>query len=136
MRYFIDANIFLEVQLGDKRKEECIKFFRRLQEGEVTATISDFIIYTSLIQIDVNLKSAKVMKDFILFVKSLEDLEIFRPDIETIMKAIGFAKKYNLDFDDALVVSSMLANKIKKLVSFDKDFDKVREIERIEPNQI
>lgn len=136
MRCFIDANIFLEVQLDDERKDECIQFFGEIQEGKIAATISDFIIYTSLIQIDVNLKSAKVMNDFILFLKSLESLEIFRPDIETIIKAIDFSRKYNLNFDDALVVSCMVSNKIKKLVSFDKDFDKVKEIERVEPNQI
>ena len=41
-------------------------------------------------------------------------------------------KEYNLDFDDALVVASMLANKTKKLVSFDKHFDKISENKIIE----
>lgn len=54
----------------------------------------------------------------------------------TILKSIDIMGKYNLDFDDALVVSSMIANKIKKLVSFDKHFDVVREIERIEPKDV
>lgn len=45
-------------------------------------------------------------------------------------------RKYNIDFDDALVVSSMAEAKIKKLISFDKDFDKIKEIERLEPGQI
>jgi predicted nucleic acid-binding protein len=61
---------------------------------------------------------------------------ILNPDLMTILKSIDIMGKYNLDFDDALVVSSMIANKIKKLVSFDKHFDVVREIERIEPKDV
>jgi predicted nucleic acid-binding protein len=76
------------------------------------------------------------MKKFILSLSGIENLEIFAPSIEIILKALDKMKEYKLDFDDALVVSCMISNKIKKLVSFDKHFDKIKEIERIEPNKI
>jgi predicted nucleic acid-binding protein len=48
-------------------------------------------------------------------------------------------KSYNLDFDDAVVVSIMASNKISRLVSFDKDFDRVKDealVNRIEPKDV
>jgi len=65
-----------------------------------------------------------------------KNIEILHPSLEAISIAIDKMRKYNIDFDDALVVSSMAEAKIKKLISFDKDFDKIKEIERLEPGQI
>lgn len=42
-------------------------------------------------------------------------------------------EKNELDFDDSLVVSCMKNNGIKKIVSLDKHFDKVKGVERIRP---
>lgn len=76
------------------------------------------------------------MEKFITSLSEIKDLTILNPDLKTILTSFGFMKRYSLDFDDALVASSMIANKIKKLVSFDKHFDKVKEIERIEPRHV
>ncbi|MBS3074814.1 type II toxin-antitoxin system VapC family toxin [Candidatus Pacearchaeota archaeon] len=131
--FFIDANIFLEIQLADKKKEECKNFLRKVNGGEFSAITSNFIVYSSLLQIYNKFNSVERMKKFILSLSGIENLEIFAPNIEIILKTLDKMKEYNLDFDDALVVASMFANKIKKLVSFDKHFDKIKEIERIEP---
>jgi predicted nucleic acid-binding protein len=133
---FIDANIFLEIQLADKKKDDCKKFLRRVNSGEFSAITSNFIVYSSLLQIYNNFNSMERMKKFILSLSGIENLEIFAPNIEIILKALDKMKEYKLDFDDALVVSCMISNKIKKLVSFDKHFDKIKEIERIEPSKI
>jgi len=45
-------------------------------------------------------------------------------------------KGENLDFDDALVISCMKANNIRDLISFDRHFDKVKGIRRIEPGDV
>lgn len=134
--FFIDANIFLEIQLADKRKEECKNFLRMVNLGRLTALTSDFIVYSSILQIYNKFNSIDRMKKFILALSNIENLEIYAPNLEIILKTLDKMKQHNLDFDDALVVSCMLANKIKKLVSFDGDFDKVKEIERIEPKDI
>ena len=41
--------------------------------------------------------------------------------------------KHGLDFDDGLGVACMKKYGINELLSFDRDFDKVRDIKRIEP---
>jgi len=132
--YFIDANIFLEIELEDARKEQCKKFFKRIVDDKEKAIISNFIMYSILLEL-AKKTTIKKAKDFLIFLEAAE-IEIFTPSIEIILKALDKMKEYKLDFDDALVVSCMISNKIKKLVSFDKHFDKIKEIERIEPNKI
>jgi hypothetical protein len=51
MRCFIDANILLEVELQDKRRGECEKFFLPVIHGNEECFISDFIVYTILIHL-------------------------------------------------------------------------------------
>lgn len=133
---FVDVNIFLEIQLSDERSEECKKFLRKIASEELPAATSDYIVYSCLLQISNKLNSAERMEKFIASLSEIKDLTILNPDLKTILTSLGFMKRYSLDFDDALVVSSMIANKIKKLVSFDKHFDKVKEIERIEPGHV
>ena len=134
--FFIDANIFLEVALKDKRSDECKKFLIDVLEKKINAYTSDFILYTCILQIEGKLESRKKMEDFIVLISNMENLEFIRPNLDAMNVAIDIAKKYNLTFDDALVVACMTANNVNKLVSFDSDFDAVKEIERVEPNEI
>ena len=75
------------------------------------------------------------MENFILFLNNLEGLKLIRPNLIDLEKTINLMNDYKLDFDDALIVSVMLSNNIKELISFDKDFDKVKEIKRMEPKE-
>lgn len=133
--FFIDTNIFLEIELEDKRKEDCEILFRKILNEKEKGLVSDFIVYSILIELTEK-STLKKAREFLNFLDIMKNIEIFIPDKETLFSAMKFVEKYKLDFDDALVVSCMISNKIKKLVSFDKDFDRVKEIERIEPNQI
>lgn len=47
--------------------------------------------------------------------------------------ALFLISKYNLDYEDAMVLQSAILTRSKEIVSFDKHFDKVKEIKRIEP---
>ena len=73
------------------------------------------------------------MKDFIIFINSIFGLKIMKSSLSNLIKTINFMQEYKLDFDDALVISCMRSNNINKLISLDKDFDKVRFIKREEP---
>ncbi|MFQ5531806.1 MAG: type II toxin-antitoxin system VapC family toxin [Candidatus Nanoarchaeia archaeon] len=130
---FVDANIFLEVVLDDKKASSCINFFEKIKNKEIKAKTSDYLIYACLLQIQHKTKSTKNMEKFILFIHSLKGLEIIRPSLKDMYDAIKISNKHSLDFDDGLVVSAMINNDIKTLISFDKHFDKVSIIERKEP---
>lgn len=128
---FIDANIFLEILLKDKKSEPCKSFLRLLESRGITAITSDFIIYTCFIQIERNLKGSKSIKEAILFFNSLGNLRVLRPVIDDFYMAAEIMDAYKLDFDDSLVVACMKTNGIAKLTSLDKHFDKVKGLQRI-----
>ena len=133
--FFIDANIFLEVMLSDKRNEECKELFARIHKNQIKAATSDFIVYTCLIQIE-NKSSEAKMIDFVLFLDNMPGIEVCSPSYGTLYSAFGIMKKYGLDFDDALVVATMKSSGIKEIMSFDGHFDKINEIKRVEPKDI
>lgn len=132
---FIDANIFLELALDDKRSDECERLFLEVKEKNLPSVTSDFIFYTCLVQIENKLRSIKNMEDFMIFIDNVKSLDIVSPNNQTIYDAFKIMKIHNLDFDDSLVVAIMRSLGLEKLVSFDGHFDKVKEIKRLEPAQ-
>lgn len=134
--FFVDANIFLEIALGDERKEECKEMLSKIEKNLLNATTSDFILYTCLLQIENRLKSVEKMQNFLTFLDNMEGMRIHSPNYETIYSAFEIMNKHKMDFDDALVVATMKTTGIKKLVSFDRHFDKIKGIQRAEPVQI
>jgi len=67
---------------------------------------------------------------------SLRGLSIMRPTIKEMRDAAKFMSSRKLDFNDSYVVSTMTANKVRSVVSFDKHFDKLDEVHRKEPIEI
>ena|SRR3989344_3510448 len=129
---FIDANIFLEIFLKDKRAEECKALLRTLQEQERNAVTTDFIIYSCILQVQNKLKNAELIKNTIIFFNSHPNLKIIRPSFEDLHNSAGILETAKLDFDDSLVVACMNSHGITELASLDRHFDKVKGIKRIE----
>ncbi len=122
---FLDANIFLEIALNDKKSEECKKLLDEVLRGKIKAYTSDFIVYSCLLQIQFKTKETKQMRNFILFINSIDNLTILRPSLFDMEKAVEYKEKWKLDFDDSLVISCMVNNGIKTLISLDSDFNKI-----------
>ena len=130
MDVFIDANIFLEIALQDAKKEACKQLLTQLPSN--SCSTSDFILYTCLLQLEKRTHRSQHLKNFLQFIQILS-YQILRPSQTEMRRAIEYMTLYQLDFDDALVVSCMHHNGIKTLLSLDKDFDRVKGIKRIEP---
>ena len=129
---FIDANIFLEFILGDQQALRCKEFLEQIRNFTIFAYTSDFIIYSCLLQIERKLKSRLFLHDFLLLLSDCS-IKIIRPSLQDISLALKLVDKEQLDFDDSLVVSCMVKNNIKTLISLDKDFDRIHIIKRLEP---
>ncbi|MBI2653950.1 type II toxin-antitoxin system VapC family toxin [Candidatus Woesearchaeota archaeon] len=128
---FIDANIFLEIFLKDNKSEECKKFLKSLQEQNITAVTSDFIIYSCIINVQNNLKNTESIKNIVIFFNNYSNLKLLRPSFDDFYNAVEIMESNKLDFDDSLVVACMKSYEIREIASFDKHFDKVKGIERI-----
>ena len=129
---FIDTNIFLEIFLKDKNYIKCEEFIRDLIRKKITFYTTDYIIYSCLLIISNKLGSSFVMRNFLIFINSIK-IAIIRPSLSVLYDSIRTMKKYKLDFDDALVISSMIENNLKELVSYDEHFDKIKDIKIVRP---
>ena len=137
-RLFLDTNIFLELEFQDERWLECRDLLKKIESGEIKASTSDFIVYSSILEIESKERGRSEAKiaTFLSVLSSLKGLSIFRPTFNAMTDAAPAMKKRRLDFDDSYVVSCMKEEDVKTLVSFDRHFDKQSEVERLEPNQI
>jgi predicted nucleic acid-binding protein len=136
--YQIDTNIFLEVLLKRKRKDECKKFLKEVKNGEITAIFSHFSLYSIEILLS-SQKKYKALRKFLISLAHYKGLVIYNTKVSDQLKIIELMKKYSLDFDDALQLCIALMNQIQRIVSFDSHFDKdFKDInfKRIEPHDI
>ena len=129
---FVDANIFLELMLDDDKAEECENFFKKIKNKEIEAVTSDFILYTCIVKIEQKLKSVSKIEQFLFYINQM-NLHIIRPLLGDMINSLKISEKYKLDFDDSFIISLMINNNIKELVSFDKHFDKINLIKREVP---
>jgi predicted nucleic acid-binding protein len=57
----------------------------------------------------------------------------YRPTMQDRLNAFHWMKKYRLCYDDSLTFQSAISNNCGEIVSFDNNFNKIKEVKRIEP---
>lgn len=130
----VDANIIIRfLTRDDKPKaEKCKKLFEAAAKGEVSLYISDLVM-AELVWVlykfyACNKTAIREMIEIILNTPNL----IFE-NKEVISESSVLFEVRNVDFIDAYHVALMRQRSIRKIYSFDRDFDAFPEIERIEP---
>ena len=124
---FLDANFIIYLNLGVK---EVVNFYIKvLQEDRLALDplVIDEVIYISKKKYNVNFNDTISFLDEVVLPNSLI-LPIRKEDSD---KAKELILQYNLKPSDAFHVAIMLNNSISKIISEDKDFDRIKEIERL-----
>jgi len=126
----IDANVFIELFLGQEKAEECERFLEKVSSGELEAIVSKFTIHA----IEAILNDSTLILTFLRNIQGSLGLNVYETSMEDEMAASMLMDKVKLDFDDT--VQYYLAKKlgVKAIVSYDKHFDKV-DIKRKEPSE-
>ena len=118
MKFLFDTNIFLEVLLGQEKKETCKKL---LLDFSGSIFISEF----SLHSIGVILFRQKKFQVFDQFVKDIgNNATIVTLPLIKHPKISIIAQKYQLDFDDSMQTLIAIENKLG-IITIDNDFKKV-----------
>ena len=134
---FIDANVFIRYLTNDDpaRARACFEFFQRLKRGEDEATIVEAILSEVVYVLSspqlYNLSPSDIRSRLgpLLVLKGLKLREK-----RLYLKALDiYASHPFLDFEDALAVTHMGAAGITEILSYDRDFDRLPGIRRIEP---
>ena len=125
MNYLVDTNIFLEILLQQKKKENCKEF---LNSNIGKLSISDFSLH-SIGVILFNKKERELYKKFIT--DTLPKIKIITNPKDNYEILNENSEKYNLDFDDAYQFT--LAEKYNLTIkTMDEDFKNIGSVVEIE----
>lgn len=133
---YLDTNFFL--YLADKSSHFypiCKRFIKYCQKENIlistsAETIQEIIHYTKNIkQLEKGLKAAKKTLDIID--------ELLPVTKETINAYLRFTLKYkNASSRDLIHMATCAENKIEKVVTFDRDFSKFKEVKIFQPQDV
>jgi predicted nucleic acid-binding protein len=132
--YLVDTNIFLEVMLSRRRRDECKRFLKMLRDGTISGTVSDFSIHSIMVLLD-SLKRHEKLKAFLASLTGYRGLVVHQTSIAEEVRAVELTEEKKLDMDDAVQYAVALSIGAEAIVSFDRDFNNL-EIPRVEPADI
>jgi len=133
---YIDSNVFVypviyNLQVVDEAKKSK-DFLLEIALGKVeayTATVTWDEVAWVVRKVFGFEFSAEESKKFLSF----PNLRLLGVKKSTVFRAQEFVEKYRMRPRDAIHAAVALENKITTIVSYDKDFDEMKEIRRIEP---
>lgn len=128
---FVDANVFIYVLVKSPEKDYQIsqRILRRIENGEEAAT-SLAVIQEVVDWLEYNNRK-KEARSFLTAVNSYLTMNKLNTTWNDFLTALDDMDEHNIDFVDALTLQTMKKNKINEIYSNDKDFDRVKSIERI-----
>jgi predicted nucleic acid-binding protein len=135
MSEFVDANIFLRLITGDdpEKAAQCFTLFQQARRGEVSLYTSESVVAE------------------VVYVLSRTTYRVPRADVEatlgsalanpglrmdykdSVLRALGYWHESNLDFEDCLSVQHIRRLALDGIYSYDRDFDRIPGIRRLEP---
>ena len=136
MRVFLDTNVFLYAAgQAHPRREACVKVLRRVAEGTLEATANSEVIQ-EILYVLVHRGRGETGVTLARHVAALF------PDLlpvtgEDMRRACDLVERYpTLSVRDAVHAATMLGNGLQQVISVDEDFDQIREIRRVAPENI
>lgn len=131
---FIDTNIFLRFLINDdpQKTAACEALFKKAIAGEELLFTTDMVIAEIIWVLEsyyeINKKSVSEMVEKILNTENL-----ICPGREIIINALAAYNEKNIDFIDAYNAYSIKIDGINELYSYDKHYDRINWLKRIEP---
>jgi predicted nucleic acid-binding protein len=134
---FLDTNIFLRHLLGDDpaQSPRATAYIQAIEQGRARARISDIVIFEVVFTLERGYRRSKAeIQSTVLPLIELPGIvlagkrkfrEVFRLYVEQ-----------NISFADAYHVVLMQSLRLRRIVSFDRDFNRVPTVERVEPDSM
>lgn len=131
---FIDTNILLRYLTGDdaKKFKRCRDLFKRALEKKILLLTSDMVIAELIWTL---YSFYKIPKEEIIekvtIIVNTPNLKI--PNKKLISEILALFSQKNIDYIDAYNAVFMKHNGCAQIFSYDKDFDRIEDIKRLEP---
>lgn len=134
--YYIDSNIFIYPIIYDEKSiieaKKCRELLLKIASGNLEACTSyitwDEVVWIvrKLFDVNVSIHQGRIFLSF----PNIRLLTIKRT---TILKAQEIVEKHRLTPRDAIHAATAIENNINTIISYDKDFDNLDTVKRIEP---
>ncbi|MBU1088950.1 PIN domain-containing protein [Patescibacteria group bacterium] len=126
-RKYIDTNIFVRYWEG---KEGLVNFFEKMEAGKKRCFLPSIVISEIVWVLGSYYDLEKTeIKEFVRSILNIRNLKVvYKHDL---VLALELFEKFNIKFTDCVILSYM--EKGDSLVSYDKEFDRIPWIKRLEP---
>ena len=131
---FLDTNILLRHFLDDHpdHSPRATAYIRRIEQGEISVRISEIVIFETVFVLERHYRQPKsAIRDAILAFLDLPGVVL--PSKRRFRRVFDLYVTLNISFADAYHVALMERHEIDEVVSFDRDFDRVPGVTRVEP---
>lgn len=133
---FLDTNILLRFLVRDdeQKAQQSLDLLLRIERGEEKIITSSLVIFETIFTLQRTYKVPRqAIKEQILSIISLRGVHL--PDKSIFYKALDLYATKNISFADAYNAAYMISEEVFNAYSWDKDFDKIDGIVRIEPQE-
>jgi predicted nucleic acid-binding protein len=131
---FLDTNILLRFLIRDdeQKAQQALNLLLRIERGEEKAITSSLVIFETIYTLQSFYKVPRQhIKEQVLSIISLRSLHL--PDKNLLHRAFDLYVTKNISFADAYKAAYMQSEEVSNIYTWDKDFDKIDGITRLEP---
>ena len=131
---FLDTNIFLRHLLGDEphQSPRATAYVQAIEQGVRRARISDLVVFEVVFTLERGYRRSKA--EIQSAVLSLIELPgIVLPGKRKFREVFALYVESNISFADAYHVVLMQQLGLSEMVSFDRDFNRIPTLQRVEP---
>ncbi len=135
---FLDTNVLLRYLTGDDavKAQASFELLQRVDAGEEEMTTSETVIAEVFYVLTRGRSGYRVdrveLAERVKPIVGARGLDL--PDKNVVLRALDVYEEYSsLDFEDALSVAHMESRGISEIVSYDRGFDGVEGVVRVEP---
>ncbi|MDO8673687.1 MAG: PIN domain-containing protein [Dehalococcoidia bacterium] len=135
---FIDTDVIIRLLTGDdpKKQVQARALFKQVEAGKLTLLAPETVIADAVFVLSsprlYHLPRTEI-RDLLSPILRLPNFKIRRR--LTIFRALDIYAATNLDFGDAFIVASMEVSGSNLIYSYDRDFDHIPNLTRLEPTE-
>jgi predicted nucleic acid-binding protein len=131
---FLDTNVLVRHFTQDNlaQSPRASAYLQRIEDGDVRVYIEPTVIFETVYLLEKQYKIPRVIvRDGLLALLDLPGITM--PGKRRIRDAFALYIEHNLPFADAYHIAVMRAASVHEIVTFDREFDRIPGIARIEP---
>lgn len=132
---FLDTNVLLRLLVQDHPEMSAAaqSLMQRVEDGDETVVTTPFVIFETAFTLQRTYRLPKArIRDLLQALVSLPNIQMDQKEI--CLRALDLSADHNIPFADAYNAAWMLARGVVEIYTWDRDFNRIPGITRIEPD--